>query len=84
MPRSFSNQLREAIKHSGMSHYRISKKSGVSASNLCRFTHGAEIRSGSIDRLCKVLKIELAQTKRNGRGRGIHAVEKDQERLKDN
>lgn len=58
-PETITGQLREAITASGKSRYAISKLAGVSQANLLRFMAGAELRSDSVDKLCKALRLKL-------------------------
>lgn len=67
---SFSDQLRLAIKESGVSCYRINRDTGVSQSILSRFMNGkAGLSTINVDRLCECLDLELvpkAKPKRKG------------------
>ncbi len=56
-----TEQLRRTIEASGQTHYRIAKESGVDSRTLDRFIDGTqqEIRSGTIDKLCRYFKLEL-------------------------
>lgn len=59
---TISEQLREAIRNSGLSVYRIAKDSGVPQQTLQRFmTHERDIRMAqTADRLATYFKLELA------------------------
>ena len=56
-----SDQLREAIVRSGLTHYRISQQAGIDTRTLDRFVSGEAPRmmSHNIDRLCEYLGLEL-------------------------
>lgn len=55
-----SDQLRRAINQSGLTRAEIARKSGVPESALSRFVvSGLELRSGSIDKVCKCLGLKL-------------------------
>ena len=56
-----SERLRRAIISSKMTHYRIGKEAGVDTKVIDRFISGerATIRSDTLDRLCKALRLEL-------------------------
>jgi transcriptional regulator with XRE-family HTH domain len=61
---SFSDQLREAIRNSGMTVYFIAKASGVDKAVLSRFLNGkAAMSMASIDQLCPVLGLRLLLVK---------------------
>jgi predicted transcriptional regulator len=59
MVKKFSEQLRTAVKKSGVSRYRLAKRAGVADSVLSRFVHGAGLRTDSIDRIVDALDLEL-------------------------
>lgn len=55
-----SDQLRRLIEDSPMSRYRLSKESGVDASQLCHFIKGTRrLTNDSIDRIGEVLKLRF-------------------------
>jgi plasmid maintenance system antidote protein VapI len=57
---TFSDQLRVAIKNSGLTQYRLSQEAGINRSILTRFVSGQRgLTSDSIDRLMKCLGLEL-------------------------
>jgi transcriptional regulator with XRE-family HTH domain len=61
-------QMKEAIKRSGMSCYQISKTTGVSEAQLSLFMNGKRsLTLKSASKIAKVLKLEL---KPRGRKRG--------------
>jgi hypothetical protein len=53
--RSFTDQIREAVKSSGMSRYLLSQQSGVDEGALSRFVHGAGLSMESLDQVAEVL-----------------------------
>jgi hypothetical protein len=58
--RTLSQQLRETIEHGPMSRYEISKRSGVDASQLCRFVKGTgRLTTDSLDRIGQVLRLRF-------------------------
>lgn len=60
MGKEFRQQLIDAIEHSGMTRYAISKATGVPQSQLSRFVHGQEgLSVESINRICEVLGLRL-------------------------
>ena len=61
----FSDQLREAIKRSGETKYKIAKGSGVDMTTLTRFEDGAGLALDTVDKLVKYLKMDLKP--RNGK-----------------
>ena len=56
-----SEQLRQAIVDSGLTHYRIGKEADVPIKSLDWFVSGKrpELRSGTIDKLCSYFELEL-------------------------
>jgi len=57
---SVSDQLREAVKASGISRYRLWKLTGIDQAVLCRFVAGkAGMALDNFDELCRVLGLEL-------------------------
>ncbi|MDH4201531.1 MAG: helix-turn-helix domain-containing protein [Phycisphaerae bacterium] len=61
-------QMREAIRRSGMSCYQISKAAGVSEAQLSLFMNGKRsLTLKSASKIAKVLNLELKPT---GRKRG--------------
>jgi len=62
-----SEQLRQAIRASGKSVYKIASETGVTNGQLSRFLRGERgITSGTMDALCAYLGLELRQAKRKG------------------
>jgi transcriptional regulator with XRE-family HTH domain len=58
--RTFSDDLRRAIRRSGKSRYRIAEETGVSAAVLCHFMQGKRgMLLPSIDKLYVNLKLRL-------------------------
>jgi DNA-binding phage protein len=61
---AISDQLREAIRTSGQSLYKVAKESKIPSAILYRFMSGQRAPSmGTVDRLCKYLGLELRQAK---------------------
>jgi len=59
--------LREAIKASGVSRYRIGKDLGISEALLSRFMSGQRgLSLAVLDPLCGYLGLELRKSKRKG------------------
>ena len=55
-----SEQLREAIRRSGKTRYRISLETGISESILSRFVNrGAGLSLANIDVLCECIGVRL-------------------------
>ena len=60
----FSEQIKDAIERSGLTRYRISKLSGISAAVLSRFVNGKTgLNLSNLDRLADVIGIRVAMTK---------------------
>jgi len=56
----FSDQIRGAIRASGLSGYRIAKEAGVPESSLSRFMSGATgLSTGTLDKIADVLRLEV-------------------------
>lgn len=65
-----SEQLRAAIKASGLTQAELSREARVPESVVSRFLAGAQLRSDNLDSICKVLGARLTTTtprKRKGR-----------------
>lgn len=59
-PRSLSDQLRHLIETGPLSRYRISRDSGVDASQLLRFMRGdGRLTTESLDKIGDVLKLRI-------------------------
>lgn len=59
MPR-IADQLRQAIKRSGKSRYRVSLDSGISEAVLSRFVSGkSDLTLANTDKLCKALGLRV-------------------------
>jgi predicted transcriptional regulator len=52
---AFSSQLREAVRMSGISRYKISKDTGIGQATLCRFLQGAWMSEDNLNKLAKRL-----------------------------
>jgi hypothetical protein len=64
---TFSEQLQEAIRHSGASRYAIARQTGLSQALLCRFLQGTRgLSLESIDKLMGVLALEIRPRARKG------------------
>ncbi len=64
----FSEQLRQAIRDSGLSYYRLARECGVNDGALSRFMRSErDLTARSIDRICSYLGLELRQSKQKGR-----------------
>ncbi len=63
--KTVTEQLRNTIEKSGLTHYRIGKMSGVPHTVLDRFISGERrcLRSDTVDRLCEALGLELKPKK---------------------
>ncbi len=57
-----SQQLKDAILASGLSANAIAKACGVPQPTITRFLAGAEMKSGTIDRLAEHLGLVLTET----------------------
>jgi len=68
-PKSFSDQLREAIERSGVSRYRIAREADVDEGQLCRFMAGEGLSLRSIDALAEYLGLDLIARPKQKKGK---------------
>jgi transcriptional regulator with XRE-family HTH domain len=54
-----SDQIRAAVKASGMSRYRIAKEIGIAESGMSRFMSGAGLGMDVLDRLAALLGLRI-------------------------
>ncbi len=54
-----SDQLRDAIRRSGLTHYRIGTDTGINIRTIDRFVSGKPMHSDTIDAVCEYLGLEL-------------------------
>jgi hypothetical protein len=60
MAKSFSDQLRQAVRESELTRYAISVRTGIDQGTLCRFIRGERgISLDSADRLMDCLGLEI-------------------------
>ena len=63
--RSLVDELREAIRNSGETEYRVAKESGVAQPILNRFLHGERgVSLETAAKVCKYLGLHLAPIRR--------------------
>jgi len=68
MRQDIESQLKRAIRDSGMTHYRISKISGVAPPVLCNFMSGKRtITLTTAAKIAKALGLELGPPSKKGR-----------------
>jgi len=68
MSKDIERQLRQAIRKSGMSRYRIAKESGLTESQLSYFIHGKRsLTLPAAAKLAKALGLELKPVTKKGR-----------------
>jgi len=65
-PIKVDDQLRQAIRYSGKTHYRLAKDAGISPDILDRFMSKnpkvkREIRSGTFAKIALILNLELRE-----------------------
>jgi transcriptional regulator with XRE-family HTH domain len=62
--RTFSDQIRQAVKASGMSRYRICKEIGIAESLMSRFVAGKGfLGEANLDALAALLKLKVVTEK---------------------
>jgi transcriptional regulator with XRE-family HTH domain len=49
------SKLRSAIRESGLTHYRLARLAGMTATMIDRYMSGLSVQSDTIDRLCAVM-----------------------------
>lgn len=60
-----SDQLRQAVRDSGLTHYAIAKPMSISIRTIDRFvTEGKPIRTEAFDELCERFGLELKAKRR--------------------
>jgi hypothetical protein len=65
------DQLREHLRNSPKSLYRISKESGVDPNRLYAFVnHGERLAGTTVEKLCEALGLELVPRRETGRDQG--------------
>lgn len=65
MERTVLDQLRQAIRESGLSHHELSKRTGVAQPIISRFVSGERSLQGeTFSVLCSFFRLELRPKKR--------------------
>jgi ribosome-binding protein aMBF1 (putative translation factor) len=68
-PMTVCDQLREAIRSSGWTHYRVGKQAGIKPEIVTRFAKGErDIRAETFAKIAAALGMELALKKGEGNG----------------
>ena len=65
-PRSFSDQIRQAIKDQGITQYRMAKELGITQSATSRFLNGLTgLNMANLDKIAKLagLRVEFDPSK---------------------
>ncbi len=55
----FSDQIRAAVRKSGVSRYRLAQETGVDQASLSRFLKGEGLTTTTLDALAKVLRLSV-------------------------
>lgn len=63
-----TEQLREAIRESGISQYALAKETEVPQSRISDFLSGRAIASDNFDRLAKAMGLELRRVRKPKKG----------------
>ncbi len=61
-------QVRQSVLSCGATRYELSRQSGVSQAQLCRFMQGHALSVENIERLAEALGCEIRWQKRSGKG----------------
>ena len=65
--KNFSDQIRRAIRTSGLTQYAIAKKSGLSRGGISRFMSGdRDMNLRTLDKLAPVLNVQIVITRNKG------------------
>jgi len=67
-PKSFSDQLRQAILASGKTRYAISQETGIPQSRLSEFMHGRGMSLANVDLICENLRLRIVSPERRKGG----------------
>jgi len=57
--RSLADQLRDAIRESGLTHYALAKRAGTTPTVIDKFMDGKDVRLETADRLAHALRLQL-------------------------
>ena len=63
-PKMLDDQLRDAVRKSGLTSYRIAKDAGIFPDQIDKFLRGADIRVSTAARIARVLGVELLRPKK--------------------
>jgi hypothetical protein len=58
---TITNALRDAIRNSGLTYYRIGKATGITSGNMGHFMRGASLRLDKADRLAAYFGFRLVR-----------------------
>lgn len=59
-PKTFAEELRQAIRESGLTHYRIGKDAGIAPDILDRFVNdNRDLRLSTIEKIVAALKLRM-------------------------
>jgi ribosome-binding protein aMBF1 (putative translation factor) len=57
--RSLTDQLRDAIRASGLTHYALAQRAGMTPTVIDKFMAGKDVRLETADRLAHALRLQL-------------------------
>lgn len=60
----WADTIREAVRASGMTHYRIAKSCGLSVQSVDQFMSGADARLSTAEKIASVVGVELRNVDR--------------------
>ncbi len=65
MSNALTDQIREAVKHSELTHYEICRRTGINKASMSRFVNGhGGLSLAHLDKLAELLGLRIATTRR--------------------
>lgn len=64
MAKELADQLREAIRRSGLSQYEIARRSGVAEPRISVFMNGGDMRLTNAGKIARLLGLKLSKPPR--------------------
>ena len=66
-PKTLADMLRDAVRDSGLTHYRIGKDAGIGADQVTRFVQGRDIRIGTAAKIINALGLTISIAPKQGK-----------------
>ncbi len=65
MSSALTDQIREAVKQSDLTHYEICRRTGINKASMSRFVNGhGGLSLANLDKLAELLRLRITTTKR--------------------